>query len=260
MKYTDIHGHYAWDIDDGIENIEDAREALKKAKNEHIAAIAATPHVIPGRHGKEDIERMKKRIDELREEGRKVNIEVREGCELFCNQDTIEALDKGIFIPIEDTKYLLCEFDVRRELSDDEREVEDLLYEIDIRGYVPVIAHAERYFKGRIDLNRVREWKDSGYVIQVNSTSLLGYHGKTVQKNAYALIDNGLADVIASDTHRCRGHRIPNLDRVSQLLSGKYDYETVKRLLCDNPQHIIRDEAAEKTVIRKSLMKKIFGR
>ena len=39
----------------------------------------------------------------------------------------------------------------------------------------------------------------------------LGIHGKTVKKNAYDLIDEGLAHVIASDTHRCEGHRIPRL-------------------------------------------------
>lgn len=260
MQYADIHGHYAWGVDDGIETKEDAIEALQTARDEHIIAIAATPHVIPGRHEKKDIEHIRSRIEELKEEGKKQHIEVREGCELFLNQDTIEALDEGIFIPIEDTRYLLCEFDVRKELSEDEREVEDLLYEIEIRGYVPVIAHVERYFKGKIDLNRVREWKDSGYVIQINSSSLLGFHGKTCQKNAYALIDNGLADVIASDTHRSQGHRVPNLDRVSQHLSGRYDYETVRTLLSGNPLHIIADEAAEKTERKKSFMKKIFGR
>lgn len=260
MQYSDIHGHYAWDVDDGIETKEDAIEALHIARDEHIVSIVATPHVIPGRHTKDDIDRIKERIKELKAEGQKLSIDIYEGCELFLNQDTLKALDNELFIPIEDTRYLLCEFDVRKELSNDEREVEDLLYEIDIKGYIPVIAHVERYFKDKIDIERVREWKDSGYIIQVNSTSLLGLHGRTCQKNAYSLIDNGLADVIASDTHRSHGHRIPNLDKISQLLSKNYDYETVKILLSDNPQHIINDEETEKIKIKKSLMKKIFGR
>lgn len=260
MQYIDIHGHYAWDIDDGIETKEDAIEALRIAKDEHMNSIVATPHMIPGRHSENDIENIRERIKELKAEGEKLNIRVYEGCELFLNQDTLEALDKNIFIPIGNTRYLLCEFDVRQELSDDERDVEDLLYEIDIRGYIPIIGHVERYFKGKIDIDRIKEWKDSGYVIQVNSTSLLGLHGKTCQKNAYTLIDNGLADVIASDTHRSHGHRIPNLNRISQLLSKKYDYDIVKILLCNNPQHIINDEETENIKIKKSLMKKIFGR
>lgn len=260
MQYTDIHGHYAWGIDDGIETKEDATEALAVARREHIACIAATPHVIPGRHDEKDLMRFRERIEELKEEGRKAGIEIHAGCELFLNEDTTEALDKGNFIAIEETRYLLCEFDVRRELSEDETKVEDLLYEMEIRGYTPIIAHVERYFKDRIDLERVREWKESGYVIQVNSTSLMGLHGKTCQKNAYALIDEGLADAIASDTHRCQGHRIPNLDQASQLLSKRYDYETVKTLLCSNPQHIIKDEETENIKTRKSFIKKIFGR
>ena len=260
MHYIDIHGHYAWDVDDGIETREDAVRALKIAREEHITAVVATPHVIAGRHTKDDIDQIKDRISELKKEGKKLNIEVREGCELFLNQDTTGALENHLFIPIEDTRYLLCEFDVRKELSDDEREVEDLLYEIELKGYTPIIAHVERYFKDRIDLDRVREWKENGYIIQVNSTSLIGVHGKTCQRNAYALIDEGLAHVIASDTHRCNGHRIPNLDRVSQVLSKKYDYETVKKLLCDNPQHIVNDEGIETIRVKRTFMKKIFGR
>lgn len=260
MQYIDIHGHYAWDIDDGIKTREDAIKALKIAKDEHITSIVATPHVIPGRHTKEDIINIRNRITELKKEGKKLDINIYEGCELFLNQDTIEALDKSFFISIENTKYLLCEFDVRKELSDDERKVEDLLYEIELKGYIPVIAHVERYFKKKIDLDRIKEWKDSGYIIQTNSTSLLGLHGKICQKSAYALIDNGLTDVIATDTHRCHGHRIPNLDKIKQLLSKNYEYETVKKLLFDNPEHIIRNEEVESIKVKKSFIKKIFGR
>ena len=100
---------------------------------------------------------------------------------LFLNHDYIQAIDHQLLIPIENTSYLLVEFDVRKELGK-EYEVEDYLYEIEIKGYKPIIAHAERYFPHGIDLQRIEQWIDNGYVIQVNASSLLGVHGKTVKK------------------------------------------------------------------------------
>jgi len=260
MQYVDIHGHYAWDIDDGIESKEDAKKALKMAYDEHMTTLVATPHIIPGRHSKQDVDMMRLRINELKVEGQKYGIKVCEGCELYLNQDTLYALEDGVFMTIAGTKYLLCEFDVRKQLSTSQIEVENILYEIALKGYIPIIAHVERYFKEKLDLDRIEEWIELGYVIQVNSTSLLGFHGKMCQKHAFALIDHGLVHVIASDTHRCYGHRVPNLNQVSQLLSKRYDLETVYILLQKNPKAVLHNEKVENIQVRRSLLKKIFGR
>ena len=117
MAFIDIHGHYAWDIDDGMPSLEDAKKALEKAKNNRISTIVATPHVVSGKHTLKDLEVIKDRIHDLKELARIYNIEVLEGCELFLNHDYLEALEQNIFIPIENTHYLLVEFDVRKELN-----------------------------------------------------------------------------------------------------------------------------------------------
>ena len=56
MAFIDIHGHYAWDIDDGMPSLEDAKKALEKAKNNRISTIVATPHVVSGKHTLKDLE------------------------------------------------------------------------------------------------------------------------------------------------------------------------------------------------------------
>ena len=88
----------------------------------------------------------------------------------------------------------------------------------------------------------------------------LGIHGKTVKKNAYDLIDEGLAHVIASDTHRCEGHRIPRLQETFDLLSKKYDYQVLKTLMYDNPEHILHDENVEDIEVKTSFFKKLLKR
>ena len=50
MEFVDIHGHYAWGIDDGIRNLDEARAALQNASKVGVRVIAATPHVISGTH------------------------------------------------------------------------------------------------------------------------------------------------------------------------------------------------------------------
>ena len=172
MSFIDIHGHYAWNIDDGIPSYEDARKALELARENRISAIVATPHVTPG--------------DDLRMLATEYNIDILDGCELFLNHDYQKALDQNLFIPIENTQYVLVEFDVRKEIGN-EQEVEERLYDVQFKGYTPIIAHVERYFKNGLDIERVNGFIESGCIIQVNATSFLGYHGKQA-KNSFSTI------------------------------------------------------------------------
>jgi len=259
MEFIDIHGHYAWGVDDGIPTIEEAAKALKAAKKNHITAIVATPHVVPGTHTADDLRAICRRIQELKLMASHLDIQVYQGCELFLNHDCITAIHQDLVIPFENTSYLLAEFDVRKELGSED-EVEDYLYEIEVKGYTPIIAHAERYFKDDIDLDRIEEFINSGYVIQVNASSLLGIHGKTVKKNAYKLIDEGLAHVIATDTHRAEGRRTPCMQEVYDLLSKDYSEKTLKTLMYDNPDHIIHNEPVETIEVKKSFFKKLLRR
>ena len=108
MSFIDIHGHYAWNIDDGMPSYEDARKALELARENRISAIVATPHVTPGVHTKDDIHDFIQRIDDLRMLATEYNIDILDGCELFLNHDYQKALDQNLFIPIE-PKRLLAE-------------------------------------------------------------------------------------------------------------------------------------------------------
>lgn len=257
MQFIDIHGHYAWDIDDGIPSLEDAKIVLELARQNNIITIVATPHIIPEINNISDIKNIKYRIQELKVLAKKFKIDILEGSELFLNHDCIKAIHKQLFIPIEKTNYLLVEFDVRKELGYEE-EVEDYLYEIEMVGYTPIIAHIERYFKKEVNIARIQNMINNGYIIQINSSSLLGVHGKTIKKNAYELIDRGLVHIIASDTHSCDGKRIPNLQYLFNILLKKYNYQTLKTLMFDNPQSILKNESVQKINAKQSFLKKLL--
>lgn len=258
MKFIDIHGHYAWGIDDGIENIEDCKEALNVAKKNGIEIIVATPHLVGGRHDKNDIVIFKNRIAELKQMASNYDIQVIEGCELFLNDGYYRMIKNKDIIPFENTNYLLCEFDVRRNIGSED-EVEEYLYEISAAGYTPIVAHVERYFHKKMDLKRVRSWVEEGYVIQVNTSSILGTHGSTVEKNAMSLIENGLCHVVATDTHRPSKRRYPNMLETYELLEKKIGKDSAEFLCYHNPKRIINNQEVDTIEVKTSFFKKLFG-
>lgn len=67
-------------------------------------------------------------------------------------------------------------------------------------------------------------------------------HGKTIQKNAWRLVDQGLADVVATDTHRTDGSRITRLSDVYDEITSRNGEEVAELLLVENPGRILRDK------------------
>lgn len=241
IKFIDVHSHIAWGIDDGIENEDDARVALQNAKNDGIEAMIATPHFIPGRYDQKDFEKATQRLNELKAVGKEYGMDIYLGCEFFLNDDYISMLEEKIFYPLANSSYVLMEFDVRKEIGN-EQEVEDKFYEFIVRGYRPLIAHVERYFHSDIDLQRVEHWIDMGCYIQVNRTSLLGLGGKQSKKNADALMSAGLVHVIGSDMHQINGTRVGILSDVYDYIEQEYGVNNANVLCMENASKILVDK------------------
>lgn len=252
MKFIDIHNHFAWDIDDGMESKEQAMLALEGAKKDGVQAIMSTPHFIPGKQDRKDVEAMSSRMEELKNLARDYGIEIYFGSEIFLNDDYLEMLDNEWFYTLAGSGYALCEFDVRKNIIDFGDEPDDKLYEFTVRNMIPVIAHVERYFHKGVSLEKVREWVENGYIIQINRTSLLGMHGETAKKNAWKLLHAGLAHVVASDAHRASGNRICKLSDAYKLVADEIGEKNANILFYENPLHIIRNEDLEDiSVVKK---------
>lgn len=261
MSFIDTHCHLAWGIDDGFQEMEDSEAALRVMEKDGITSVIATPHFVPGQLDNDIIREMDERINDLRMLARPYNVKVYEGCELFLNHEYLDVLENGQYHTLANSKYLLCEFDVRKNIKNND-EVEDILYEITVKGLIPVIAHVERYFHDGIDIDRVQGWVDMGCKVQINRTSILGMHGSTIQKNAHKLIRSNMAHIIASDAHRPSGNRICLLSDVYQYVKDSYGEENADILMKRNPRHIIEDEELEEIQIeqKKSIFRKLWRR
>ena len=66
--------------------------------------------------------------------------------------------------------------------------------------------------------------------------------------------------MIASDTHRCEGKRIPNLQLTFDTLSKDYSYQTLKTLMFDNPENILNNEEVVNIEAKKSFFRKLLKR
>lgn len=261
MNMIDIHNHTAWAIDDGMPSKEDALKALVNAKKDGIDRIISTPHFVPGLHNDDEIKEINDRILELKEFAASVEIEVYSGSEVFLNHEYLDMIDNKLFNTLANSRYILVEFDVRRNMDNNDY-AEDYLYELIVRGYRPVIAHVERYFPKGIDVERVQSWIEMGCYVQLNRTSILGSHGEICKKNAEKLLRQGMAHSIASDAHRAEGRRITKLSDVYELIKNEYGQDNASLLLRENPAHIIHDEELESMQVmrKKSLFDRIRKR
>lgn len=245
MKFIDIHSHYAWDIDDGMACLEDTKKALVKASKQGIKQIIATPHIIPGTTS--NINFIKERIKEFIKLAKNYDIKGYYGSEVMLNSDCLNSLKNNEFISLNNGPYLLVEFNLALNINED---CYDRLYEYSLKHKL-VIAHVERYFHNKLDLQLIQSWIKDGHIIQVNSSSFLGENGKKIQNNAYTLLEKGLIHVIANDTHRITKHRYPNLNDTYELLIKKYSSNQIKKLMYDNPLAIINGEEISPVEIHK---------
>ena len=108
-------------------------------------------------------------------------------------------------------------------------------------GYVPVVAHPERYGFIIENPDAVRKIRSAGGLIQVNSCSLIGEFGRVIQKTANGITGNGLADFIASDAHS-QYSRTPSLARVHELICENLSYDYADFLFRINPLKVLNNE------------------
>lgn len=261
LKYIDLHNHLAWGIDDGAQTKEETEVILKEAKKESILVIASTPHLIPGETFDKQLMNIKTRQEELRELAEEYGIILLHGCEFFLNDSYLNYLKEYPLPTLHTSTYLLCEFDVRRKLGEND-EVEDRLYELIVAGYKPIIAHVERYFHKGIDLKRVQEWIDMGCFIQINRTSILGMHGNTCQKNAMKLLDAGMCHLVATDTHQAQGRRICVLEDAYEIVMKRVGKDATNILFLRNPKRIINNQELLDIEVKKqkNFLKRLFSK
>lgn len=196
----DIHSHIINEIDDGSKNIEMTINMLKKAEQSGTTDIIATPHFMRGRFEVEYNEVVKK-VEGLREIAKEnnININIYAGQEVYYSKNILEYYNDKIIGTINNTKYMLIELPMLEFNID---EVINIIYELQIRGITPIIAHPERYKLFIKKPSMINSLIKEGMLFQLNAGSITGNFGKDVKKTATKYLENNIYSFIGSDAHR----------------------------------------------------------
>lgn len=207
---VDSHSHILPELDDGAQSLEEAVAMARAAARSGTDAIIATPHHGDGRY-ENDARRIRASVERLNAELESMNISLRvlPGQEIAWNGALLEELDNQDLLSLNDSVYLLLElphYEIPRSLD-------ETIYELELRGYVPVIAHPERNLAIIDRPDQVRRLTELGAIMQVTAGSLLGKLGRKAERTAFYLCERGLAHLVASDGHN-------SLRSVSELADG----------------------------------------
>lgn len=197
---VDIHSHILAEIDDGSKDMEMTINMLKKAEKSGTTDIIATPHFMRGRFEVEYNEVLKK-VEELKEISRENNIDINiyAGQEIYYNKNILEYYNDNMIGTINNTKYMLIELPMLEFNID---EVINTIYELQIRGITPIIAHPERYKPFIKKPSMINTFIEEGMLFQLNAGSITGAFGKDVKKTANKYLENNIYSFIGSDAHR----------------------------------------------------------
>ncbi len=195
----DIHSHILPKIDDGSTDINTTIQMIRNAEKQGTTSLVATPHFCIG-YGETEYLKVKSMVAELKRivENEEINIELFHGQEVYYTENIVELYKEGIIGTINDTKYMLIELPLK---EFDILDILNELYEIKIRGIVPILAHPERYRPFIHNQLLINEFIREEFLFQVNSGSLTGQFGKSVKKTAEIFVKNNIYNFIGSDAH-----------------------------------------------------------
>ncbi|KMM56864.1 tyrosine protein phosphatase [Bacillus glycinifermentans] len=197
----DIHCHILAALDDGAGCMDDSLEMAKQAVSQGIDTVIATPHHRIGicENPKEAIfARMTALKTRLRQEN--IPLTILPGQEIRLYGEIKDDLERGRLLSLSETKYVLIELPYHHV----PRYAEKLMFDLQVNGFIPVIAHPERNMEIMENPDRLYRLVKTGACVQITCSSLTGHFGRNVKKLARRFIEANLVHFIASDAHNVK--------------------------------------------------------
>lgn len=228
--YTDIHCHVLPGVDDGARSMGQALDMLALMYDEGISRVILTPHYHVG-HVETPAAVLRKRFEELKIAAASDEIvkkmELFLGSEIYYYPSVTDWLDEGRVLTLADSRYVLLEFGYTM----DKRMIFSGVSDVARAGYVPVIAHVERYEGLGYKTENVRELTNMGAYIQINSGAFsAGHRARSFVKK---LLKEGLVSFVATDAHDT-GRRAPDIRKAEKYITKHFGEEYFYRLMSIN--------------------------
>ncbi len=246
----DLHAHILAGLDDGAKTMGDSLRMCAIAYRDGIRTIVATPHTLNGLY-QNDRSSILAKVKELNTvitnpkfqipnpkseiTNPKSKITILPGADVHFSDQTLPRLNGGEVMTINDRgKCILLEFPVQGIPY----RAEEILFQIVMRGVIPIISHPERNLEIGQSLQRYSEMIRMGCLGQVTAMSLTGGFGPGVKRIAEQLLKRRLAHLIASDAHSADG-RPPVLSSAVRAAARIVGHEEAHRMVTEYPQAIL---------------------
>ena len=202
----DMHSHLLPGVDDGFPTVEKTLEGLAFMERYGFKKLKLTPHFM-----KDYPQNTKPVIEEkfnafCQDHGNTISVELSLGGEYMLDSCFLDRCAEGFLTLDKEQTLVLCETSYM--MADPQ--MKEMIYEVMLKGYQPVMAHPERYNYASMPL--YKRWKEKDYLFQLNLLSLAGAYGDPAKMKARELLNEGMYDYVGSDLHR--------IENVDQMISA----------------------------------------
>ncbi|HVU56150.1 MAG TPA: CpsB/CapC family capsule biosynthesis tyrosine phosphatase [Puia sp.] len=215
----DMHSHLIPGIDDGAKDMEDSIRLIRGLKDLGYRKLITTPHIL-GDFYPNTPEIIGEGLTAVRAElvRQNIDVELHAAAEYLMDDHFIRLLESGNPMLTLKEKLILVELSFAVPAIN----LKEILFQVQLKGYQPVLAHPERYLYFGADKTWYDQLKDAGCYFQLNLLSIKGYYGKVSQELAQYLIKKKYIDLLGTDLHHEK--------HLANLHSSRIA-DTVKKLL-----------------------------
>lgn len=237
----DLHAHILPGIDDGADSPETALAMARMAVEGGTTVMACTPHIYPGLY-MNDASGIQRERDKLQAklDSRGIPLHLMIGADAHLVPELLDGLRVGRVPTLAGSRYFLLEPAHHVAPPGFEQLVLDIL----LAGYVPVITHPERLTWIEDHYASFVRLAQEGCWLQLTAGSIVGKFGKRARYWSERLLDDGLVHLVASDAHGT-GRRSPNMADTVPPLERRVGADEVRMLLKERPQSVLDDVPAD---------------
>ena len=229
--FVDIHSHLLPGIDDGAKDLDHSIALIKKMYSYGIKNFVTTPHVL-GDVYPNTTAIINEKLSEVQTELKKQNLNdilFSAAAEYMLDEQFSERLKNKDILTLKDNLIL-----VEMSYFNAPFNLYDVLFEIQLKNYKPILAHPERYNFYHNEFKNYYRLKKAGCLFQLNLLSLTTHYGSGVQKTALKLLENNMYDFMGTDTHH--EHHLELLKEVGTVKNQK----RIQHLLDNNKQFVLK--------------------
>lgn len=236
----DLHCHIIPYTDDGAKDINISIEMGRKAVKLGYTGIFATSHYII--HHNELINKeFRNNIEKLNELYKSENIDLKiyVGNEIFFTNDIVDLVKENKVCTLADSRYVLVELPLFNKIVP--MNVYDEFNKLQDAGFIPVLAHPERYDFVTNDIEQLVSLIESGVLLQCNIGSISGKYGKSAKKNIKNMLKRDMVHFLATDSHSVSVYDIYNksIAKIKKIIK---DEEKFEKIINENPQSVLENK------------------